>query len=74
MEELVNIIETEKIQIIIDKIYSLEQITEAHEYVEKGHKKGHIVIKVNWKNIYGTVFESLDYAGKLNYFLVYLQM
>jgi NADPH:quinone reductase-like Zn-dependent oxidoreductase len=44
--DLKNLVEVGKIKPVIDRIYPLDQMPEAMEYVGKGHARGKVVISV----------------------------
>ena len=49
LEELLvlrNLIEAGQVRPTIDRCYSLEEIVEAHRYVDQGHKRGNVAIRV----------------------------
>ncbi len=47
LEELKQIIESNHLKMVVDRDYPLEQTAEAHNYVEKGHKKGNVIVTIH---------------------------
>lgn len=43
---ITELVQSGKIKSVKDKIFSLEEIAEAHRYVDTGHKKGNVVVRV----------------------------
>ena len=46
LDFLKDLIESDRVKPVIDREYHLEEIIEAHEYVEKGHKIGNVVVTI----------------------------
>lgn len=46
LEYILKLVESGGIKPYIDKVYTLEQVPEAHRYVDSGRKRGNVVIEI----------------------------
>jgi NADPH:quinone reductase-like Zn-dependent oxidoreductase len=46
LEVLREAIEAGEVRAVIDRVYEMDEIAEAHRYVEAGHKRGNVVVRV----------------------------
>ncbi len=46
LQYISELIKNNKLKAVVDRVYSMDDIAEAHRYVETGHKKGNVVIKI----------------------------
>ncbi|MXO04459.1 NADP-dependent oxidoreductase [Flavobacterium sp. HBTb2-11-1] len=46
LEQIGNLLESKAIKPVVDKVFSFEQTNDAFEYMEKGHAKGKVVVKI----------------------------
>ena len=46
MVELLEMLARKELRAVVDRRYTLEQMREAHQYVESGQKQGHVIIDI----------------------------
>ncbi|WP_300666934.1 zinc-binding dehydrogenase [Fluviicola sp.] len=46
MKWMKELIDEGKFVPVIDRVFSLEEVVEAHRYVDLGHKKGNVAVRV----------------------------
>jgi NADPH:quinone reductase-like Zn-dependent oxidoreductase len=51
---LKQLVEQGDLRVVVDRCYSMQQIVEAHHYVEQGHKAGNVVILIGEGNANST--------------------
>ncbi|PRX57382.1 NAD(P)-dependent alcohol dehydrogenase [Flagellimonas meridianipacifica] len=47
LKYLVELVKSEKLNVVIDKVFPLDDIVEAHQYVDKGNKAGNVIVKTH---------------------------
>lgn len=47
LKEVIEMINMRQLTTVIDRSYQLERIVEAHTYVDKGHKRGNVIVSIS---------------------------
>jgi len=47
LQKIADLISEGKVKVVVDKVFLLKEAASAHEYLEKGHARGKVVLKVD---------------------------